>query len=270
MTEPIVWTDIEAGLAAWLGAIVTNVVFEGQRIPLQTYPYVSVSLLTSARKAGRDDLVQTVDLTRAKYIRVTPAVADNYLFEIGINSTIFSYRSGDNATESQITAGLKAAITAAGISTTDNHGTLDVSSSSVFFVLTDSRLSWANLDNGHELVTVAKGTRKVVYQLNFHNSEANLRADANAAGMALAEAAVSSLSKQSVIDQLWAAGLGIVNNEAVKKTDVVLNGEWVSRGTVEVSFNIATTSTEDNGYIDTATLNGNIDAVAISPVTLHS
>lgn len=265
MTEPIVWTDIEAGLAAWLGAIVANVVFEGQRIPLQPYPYVSVSLLTSARKSGRDDLVQTVDLTRAKSIRATPVVADNTTYTITIGGIPYTYTSGTSATASQITAGLHSLVPGS----TDNHGTLDITAAAVFLV-TMTGLTWANLDNGHELVTVAKGTRKVVYQLNFHNSETNLRADANAAGMALAEAAVSSLSKQSVIDQLWAAGLGIVNNEAVKKTDVVLNGEWVSRGTVEVSFNIATTSTEDNGYIDTATLNGNIDAVAISPVTLHS
>ena len=118
--------------------------------------------------------------------------------------------------------------------------------------------------------TVARGTRKVTYQLNFHNSETNIRADANQTGMALAEAAVSSLSDQPVIDQLWSAGLGIVNNEDVKKTDAELNGEWVSRGTVEVRFNIATTRTSDNGYIDTATANGEIDGVAISPVTLHS
>ena len=99
-------------------------------------------------------------------------------------------------------------------------------------------------------------------------SETNIRADANQTGMALAEAAVSSLSDQPVIDQLWVAGLGIVNNEDVKKTDTVLNGEWVSRGTVEVRFNIATTRTSDNGYIETATATGTVDGVAMPAITL--
>jgi len=266
--QPIDWGTVEAALYSWLSGIVPNVIFEDQRIPSPSYPYCSVLLLASSRKGGKDNQIITTDLTRAKNILVTPTVQDLTLYSINIGANTANYTSGIHATAAQITAGLAAQMARWPQTVVDNVGTLTVSASSVFNILVTANLSWANNDFGHENVATTTGTRKVTYQLTFHNNEANMRAATTEAGsvsgMAFAEAAVSSLSQQATIDLLWGAGIGIVAEQGAHKMDMVINGEWVSRGIVDIQFNIGTLTTGDNGYIATAPAGGTVDGTPLS------
>ena len=262
MTEPISWSTIEAGLYAWLTGITPTVIFSNQRTPQPAYPYCSVYLIASAKEGGRDELITADQLTTAKSVRVTPTVQNTAAYTITLNGTAYTYTSDSSATAAEITAGLKAIVTATGFTVTDNHGTLDISKATTFAIVVTSNLAWANLDAGHDVSMVTTGPRKLTYQITFHTDETSLRAGGfDSSAQALAESCVSSLSKQSVIDALYAAGLAIVRDQGIKSLDLVVNGEWLSRASVDVQFRAAAQMTEDTGYINSVEVMLNDDLV---------
>lgn len=57
---------------------------------------------------------------------LTPTVANSAVYTVTVNGTAYSFTSGLAATVSEITAGLEAAITATGVTVTDNTGTLTI------------------------------------------------------------------------------------------------------------------------------------------------
>lgn len=57
---------------------------------------------------------------------LTPTVANSAVYTVTVNGTAYSFTSGLAATAAEITAGLEAAITATGVTVTDNTGTLTI------------------------------------------------------------------------------------------------------------------------------------------------
>lgn len=60
---------------------------------------------------------------------LTPTVANSAVYTVTVNGTAYSFTSGLAATAADITAGLEAAITATGVTVTDNTGTLTIAPS---------------------------------------------------------------------------------------------------------------------------------------------
>lgn len=60
---------------------------------------------------------------------LTPTVANSAVYTVTVNGTAYSFTSGLAATAAEITAGLEAAITATGVTVTDNTGTLTIAPS---------------------------------------------------------------------------------------------------------------------------------------------
>jgi len=57
---------------------------------------------------------------------LTPIVANSSVYTVTVNGTAYSFTSDASATADEITAGLEAAITATGVTVTDNTGTLTI------------------------------------------------------------------------------------------------------------------------------------------------
>ena len=57
---------------------------------------------------------------------LTPTVANSTVYTVTVNGTAYSFTSDASATAAEITAGLEAAITATGVTVTDNNGTLTI------------------------------------------------------------------------------------------------------------------------------------------------
>lgn len=60
---------------------------------------------------------------------LTPIVANSAVYTVTVNGTAYSFTSDASATADEITAGLEAAITATGVTVTDNTGTLTIAPS---------------------------------------------------------------------------------------------------------------------------------------------
>ena len=59
-------------------------------------------------------------------VTLTPTVANSTVYTVTVNGTAYSFTSDASATAAEITAGLEAAITATGVTVTDNTGTLTI------------------------------------------------------------------------------------------------------------------------------------------------
>jgi hypothetical protein len=177
-------------------------------------------------------------------------------FAITVSANLALTGGADPVTAAQITAGFKAAMSAATQTVTDNHGTLDITGTAVFALVVTTNLAWVNLDAGHELVTTITGQRRLSYQITVHVDEANAVAGG---AYAWAESIRTSLSLPSVIDSLWQAGIAVVKDTGARDMSAVVNGQWVQRAQVDVVLRAAVDLAEDTGYIASATATGTID-----------
>lgn len=255
MTVSISWASVEQAIYNWLvPAVVPAAIFENQKQEAPAFPYASIVMTGSSREGGRDDFSNAEDDTRAMNITVTPAVADNTLYTITIG-TSYSYTSGVGATASQITAGLASAMSGSGLTIVDNHGTLAISSSSLFHITTTTNLTWINNDNGHEIYSTTNGLRRLVYSVKFHDS-----ADPAAPGGATvrAEAARALLSSQSIVDSFLIQGLAMVREQGVRDISAVINGQWVQRAALDVVFRTLVSVVDDTGYVSKVVATGTV------------
>ena len=260
MTAPALsWTAFEAAIYNWLvPAFVPAAIFEGQRIPQPAFPYASISVTGDSREGGRDAVTNTTDLTRAKSVRLTPTVLPSVTYNVQIGATSYSYTASSSPTASSITAGLKTAMVAAPQTVTDNHGTLDIAGAAVFALLVSANLSWSNRDAGHESVATNYASRRVPCLIRFHADEPTCLG-VPGGSMAWAETVQSSLSQQSVIDALYAAGVAVVKTNGIHMVPTMINGQWVSRAVLDVVFRTVFSPVEDTGYISTFTATGDVD-----------
>lgn len=248
-------SPVEAAIYSWLVPNrIREAMFSHQRVQHTGYPYASVRLVSSSREGGRAEVLDDTDLTRAKSIRVTPTPVSDATYTLTINGTAYAFMAGTNPTAAAITSGLAAALHGSPYTVVDNAGTLDIAHTVVFNVTVSSRLAWANLDAGHEVVQVAIGHHRVLYAITFHVDEAHMAAGG---ADAYAEAARLSLSFQSVIDAF--SPVKIVRDSGIRDITAEVNNRWMSRAQFDLVLRYTTTAYEDTGYIGHAQATGTID-----------
>lgn len=103
---------------------------------------------------------------------------------------------------------------------------------------------------GQEIELLATGPVQFTLALSFHVDAAQGGNESASRARSLAAKAQASLGLPAVIDHLGAAGLSIVAEEGVVDTSVVINGEWLSRATIDVRLRTASQMTQRLGYID--------------------
>ncbi len=74
--------------------------------------------------------------------------------------------------------------------------------------------------------------------------------DPGANAMDIASKIRGDLGRESTIEQLLAEGLSVVGEAGIQDTSVVVNAEWISRATMDLTFRTASVMTEETGYID--------------------
>ncbi len=104
---------------------------------------------------------------------------------------------------------------------------------------------------GEEIELLTTGPREFILSITAHVDDANgAFDDADANATALLSLAQSSLGKRSVLDDLAAAGVAIIERLPVLDTSVVVNGIWISQAAMDVRMRVTSNVTEQIGYID--------------------
>ena len=122
----------------------------------------------------------------------------------------------------------------------------------------------AAADAGKEIEVITTGTFTFTLTLNIHvDADAGANNPLENARM-LGTRLQWSLHKRSTHNILSAAGVALVGELALLDTSVVVNGEWISRATLDVSLRAVAVVSETTTYIDKVTVNADI-----SPGTKH-
>jgi hypothetical protein len=103
---------------------------------------------------------------------------------------------------------------------------------------------------GREVEIMATGPIQMTISVSFNTDATTGGSSSGTRARSLAVKAQSSLGLPVVIDHLYGAGLSIIAEEGVSDTSLVINGEWLSRATLDVRFRTATQMTQRHGYID--------------------
>ncbi len=113
---------------------------------------------------------------------------------------------------------------------------------------------------GEEIELLTTGPREFTLSVTAHvDDEAGAYDDANADAMALLTLAQSSLGKRSVLDDLAAAGIAIIERLPVLDTSVVVNGIWISQAAMDVRMRVTSNVTEQIGYFDKVKLSSTLE-----------
>lgn len=280
LAQPIPWGDIYSALYTWAyGVTGITTVWADQDEPRPSYPYILLDVIAMPREGGVDEVRRTVDLTRARDIKLTPLAEDSTLYTVAINSTAFVYGSDSDATVAEITAGLKALIDAGSepVSTTDNGTDLDIISDFqevnptirqlMNVVVTDDfdddQLSWVNNDIGNEVAFTATGRRE--FTLNIQAFDRNTRTDNRGSDPdrnAFNQLSIlqASLGLPSVQATLRAVDVAIIEELAIQDISSPVEDAMENRASMDVRMRTISQLTEYLGYVDTVTGTGTFDA----------
>lgn len=265
LANAIDWSAKYSALYQWVnGATGWTTRWADQDAPRPDYPYVLLDLLTDAKEGGLDEVTRTVDLTRARDIRITPIVADNQLYRVTINGSDHDYTSDSDATLAEICAGIAAAIGGGSepVAATDNGTSVDVvgddetanpGTPRLFNVVLTGPMSWSNNDTGNEVEVRASGS--TVFTLNVQAFERNTRDDNPASDPGRnAYNAVStiraSLGLPSVQTALRAANIAVIEEAAITDLSEPVDETILSRASVDVRMRTVYELTEYQGYIE--------------------
>ena len=103
---------------------------------------------------------------------------------------------------------------------------------------------------GEELKIAVTSQLEFTLQFSFHVDREAGGWKPTTSAMTLAIKAQASLGLPSVLEILRAANVAVVRELGVRNTSVVVNGEWLSRATLDVRFRTATELSERAGYIE--------------------
>jgi len=117
---------------------------------------------------------------------------------------------------------------------------------------------------GEEIEFLATGPVQFTLALSFHVDPTAGGNEPAGRARALATKAQASLGLLAVLDHLSGAGLSVIAEEGVTDTSVVVNGEWLSRATLDVRLRTASQMTQRLGYIDKVELES--DALGVDTV----
>jgi len=280
LAQPIPWGDIYAALYSWAyGATGITTVWADQDEARPDYPYILLDVLAMPREGGVEEVTRSIDLTRARDIKITPVAQNSTRYTVTLNGTAFVYDSDADATVAEITAGLKAAIDAGSepVSTTDNVTDLDVQGDfetvnptirQLFtVVVTDDydgdQMTWANNDIGNEVAITAVGRRE--FTLNVQAFDRNTRTDNRGSDpdrnafntLSILQA---SLGLPTVQAQLRAVDIAIIEELAIQDISERVEDAMENRATMDVRMRTISQLTEYLGYVDTVTGTGTYNA----------
>ena len=281
LSNPIDWTAQYGALYTWaFGVSGWTTRWADQPEARPDYPYVLLDVQQMSREGGLDEVRTTIDLTRARHIRVTPTVQNSTLYRVTINAEVHEYTSDADATAAEITAGLTSAIQAGvqPVTVTDNTGTFDIegngetlnpSTPGLYNVVTTTNLEWANLDEGNEVAHVACGRRVVT--LNIQAFERDTRTDNPGTDPArnafnMLSRLQASLMTPSVQTQLRASGIAIIEEGDVLDLSEPVEDTILSRASMDVRMRMLSTLTEYTGYIYTVSGDSTLTGTKSDPV----
>lgn len=117
--------------------------------------------------------------------------------------------------------------------------------------------------SGGQIEIVTVGPVAFTVALAFHLDKDSGAYDPARNARFLASKAQASLGQPRVIAFLSEAGLAVVRELGVQDTSVVVNGEWLSRATLDVRLRTTSAMVERHGYIDKAQIEfpGFIDTI---------
>ena len=266
LAAAIDWSAKYAALHAWTsGASGWTTVWADQNVPRPDFPYVLLDVIASAKEGGVSEVTRTVDLTRARDVKVTPTVQNNATYTVTINGTAAVYVSDADATLSEITAGLVAAVggIAEPVSASDNGTDVDIvgdgealnpSTPQLFTVTVSSNLAWSNNDAGNEVAT--RTSDSIAFTLNvqaFHRSSTgdNQAADPGRNAYNLLTTLQASLGLPSVQAALRAADIAVIEEQPITDMSDEVDDAILSRASMDVRMRTLSTLTAYTGYIQT-------------------
>lgn len=112
-------------------------------------------------------------------------------------------------------------------------------------------------DDGDSLELQAYEPVKFTLTLNVYVDDKNGGCDPNMDAIKLASKLKASLGLRSVVDDLYHAGLSIVDIMDVVDTSVVINTEWIKKATLDVIFRTTSLMTERVEFIEKVELKSN-------------
>ena len=102
---------------------------------------------------------------------------------------------------------------------------------------------------GKEIEFLSTNLIAFTLSLSFHVDRAAGANTPGSRGMSLAAKAQASLGMGIVLDYLRAAGIAVIEELGINDTSVVVNGEWLSRATMDVRMRTTTQMTYESGYM---------------------
>lgn len=272
-TNPIDWTAKYAALFAWaFGATGKTTRWADQDEPRPDFPYVLLDIIATRKEGGLDEITRSVDLTRARDVKVTPIAQDSTTYTVTINGDAAVFLSDASATVAEITSGLKLAIDALAepVIVTDNGTDLDIvgdpetlnpSVPQLFTItVTDDfdglQISKANNDVGNEVEVKVTGSRE--FTLNVQSFERNTRTDNPASDPArnaynTLTLLQSSLGLPSVQGQLRGADISMVEELPITDLSEQVEDAFLSRASMDVRMRTLSSLVEYEGFIDQVT-----------------
>ena len=270
LENPIDWTAKYAAIFAWVnGATNKTTRWADQDEARPDYPYILLDVVTTSKEGGVDEISRTVDLTRARDVKVTPIAQDSTTYTVTINGTPFVFVSDASATVAEITAGLQAAIAggAEPVTATDNGTDLDIVGDfetlnptvpGLFTIVvaddfTGTNISYANNDGGNELEVRTTGSRE--FTLNVQAFERNTRTDNPATDPArnahnMLTILQSSLGLPSVQSQLRAADIAMIEEMPIVDLSEKVEDTLLSRASMDIRMRTLSVLVEYQGFIE--------------------
>ena len=259
------WSSIYAALYGWAsGATGWTTRWARQPAPRPDYPYLLLDVISDSKEGGLDEVNHSVDLTRARDIKVTPVVSNNQLYRVTINGTNHDYTSDSDATLAEICAGIAGALDLGPepVTATDNGTDVDVvgdgetlnpGTPRLFNVALAGPLSWTNNDAGNEVEVTANGSAEFTLNLQgFHRNTATdfPATDPMRNAYATLTTLRASLGLPSVQAALRAAGLAVIEEMTITDLSEEVEDTIISRASLDIRMRTRYALTEYIGFIE--------------------
>ena len=286
LAAPIDWPEKYSALFAWAnGATGKTTRWANQNEPRPDFPYILLDIIATGKEGGLDEKTRTIDLTRARDVKITPIAQNATTYTVTINGTPANFLSDADATVAEITAGLKLAIDALAepVIVTDNGTDLDIvgdpetlnpSIPQLFTVeVTDDidgdQISRANNDAGNEVEVKVTGSRE--FTLNVQAFERNTRTDNPASDPGrnaynTLTVLQSSLGLSSVQAQLRDVDIAMIEELPITDLSEKVEDALLSRASMDVRMRTLSSLVEYEGFIDQVTGISTFDVPGEPPV----
>lgn len=282
LSASIDWSAKYTALYQWAyGVTGWSTVWADQDAPRPDYPYVLLDVISDRKEGGIAEVSRTVDLTRARDVRITPTASNNQTYQVVVNGTVFSYTSDADATVAEIVAGLVAAVGggAEPVSATDGGTHIDLvgegealnpATPRTFTITTSGPIVWQNNDAGNEVET--RVSEQLEFTLNLQAFVRNTRTD-NAANDPSRNAynalttLRASLGLPSVQAALRAADIAVVEELTITDLSEAVDETILSRASMDIRMRTLSVLVEYTGFIEQVSGGSTYSGPRDSPIT---